>query len=780
MKAIIKTIVVSSIAAGLTSASAETVQWKTAQSGAFGTPANWNSERVPGSGDTAQFDAFYNTDGDFTITDNANRSFDAFNYLSDTMNRQSWANVTFDLGGSTWAVAGSWTQYTLGTYNNVTYSPTVTYQNGTINVSGDFLAPRGGAEYGGTTHISDCTVSAANMNFTGYGTQVRVDGGAKLTSTGTIGMPNGGGQLGTAIVSGTGTKVDCATFRVRQNQYDSAKKGGSVARIEMGALARMTASLEIGNTWTGISNVFCVANGGTAVVARASNNYGVRLGAGKEGYPNGFNRLEVSGAGSLMATTNANWICGDSTYSPNNLYRFSDGAQVDIAKGYLSVGWGGLNNGLIVEDAAKLRIAYTTTSYSEQGLEIGHGATSTNAYAIIRSGAVVDLADDAWLAVGGGLGNSGTESARSKGSCGCSLAMSNSTLRVAKGIRLGCGAESLSNRLVVAEGSSVTLNRVDGTAADGIWIGHLGKGGHEMTVEGAGTTLSTSNLSWTVGMSEGLFGNTLCLGDHASAALTNGWITLGRSSQGNRMIVEDGATLGIRNAGGSTVWKRMGLEIGRTAGASNNVCIVRNGASVTSPRDFAVRIGGGASTSQDAPTVDGGANCSLIVENGKVGATDKENYTDVTVNVGYRTTATNALLAVRGAKAKVLCHMLRFGEKARLEFRPGVTGFDEAPIEVLGAVAMTHAYDMTEELLPKMCVDVADWRPEKKSDLLLLKANAKAWGWSEASGAIMSNLVATATLDTHGREGYSLYLSASGDEIYLKCKPPRGMCVIVR
>lgn len=390
---------------------AESYSWKELASGSFGESANWTPEGVPGTtaADTAKV-VFYNKRGDVTISDSAAagaRTFASFDYGENSVNRQSWVNTTFDLGGNTWNVTGDWTQYTLGTFNNVLYNPEITFADGTINVVGNMKAPRGGGEYGGrVSFVGPLTVTAANLIFGGNGTTVVISNGAHLVTAGTLAFPDycyatyfANGCCGRMLVEGAGTSVSCKEFRVCPpgGQY----YGDSRVCVTNGAAVNVSGVLHVGSagdaaTALSLSNVFTVAKGGTVNVSLQSKGYGLFLGS-----KGSFNEFNVIGEGAVLAITNAQWYVGNNALSTSNVLRVAKGGKMlvsapvgvgyDPVSGFLGYGVG---QRIVVEDGGSIEFSSGKDASGNKqllGLRIGHGDTASGHQLFIGHNGYVGL-----------------------------------------------------------------------------------------------------------------------------------------------------------------------------------------------------------------------------------------------------------------------------------------------------------------------------------------------------------------------------------------------------
>lgn len=313
---------------------AESYVWSTVEDGSFGEPTKWTPNGVPGTtaSDTAQFN-FYNKTGDVRVFDAATagtRSFASLDYGANSTVRQSWVNTTFDLGGNTWSLSGAWTQYTLGTFGNVTYNPAITFSNGTINVKGNFLTPRGGIEYGGRySYIGPLSINAALWGTGGSGTTVIVSNGATIATSGNVEIPskNYTGRKTRTTITGVGTKVTADGELAIGGGNSANRCGDNILTVRDGAYVKSKSALRLGDATDagcGESNVVNVTNGGTVEVVRASASYGFRLGGNS-----GRCELNVSGAGSLVRFVNANWFVEDNAAASNNTVRVADGGRFE-------------------------------------------------------------------------------------------------------------------------------------------------------------------------------------------------------------------------------------------------------------------------------------------------------------------------------------------------------------------------------------------------------------------------------------------------------------------
>ena len=440
------------------------VQWDNASGGQFSSPGNWLPVQVPTNIDNAIFDlgATYQVDFTQNVTNNQSSIIDG--------------NVTFDLGGFTYTVGVDDLTKDLSVGETLGDNAQLTLLNGTVNSFETFIGRLQGSI--GTINVGSGMLLTSDDIFVGFqgdGTLSVSTGGDTSTSSGAlsighdsstaVGVANYNG-LGTTHAGnitvgnlGTGT-LNVSNAATLQGQTIVGNVAGSIGTINLDGIGSSIDSTNATNIGFGGTGSLNITNG---AIFNNTDQFRIANNTGSQG------TVTVENSGSSLQFFQMN--VGDDGFGTLNV---RDGGNVTSLdpNGFLDVARevGSIGNMTVEDSGSSVSLAgeLVVGNFGSASLMINNGGSVSNVEALIGSNigsiGVVSVDNGTWV--------------------------SSNNLWVA---RSGSGS------LNIANGGNVTaesLNVGGNTAAPN--SGGFGV----LSVDGAGSTITTTTGDWIIGIGE--------------------------------------------------------------------------------------------------------------------------------------------------------------------------------------------------------------------------------------------------------------------------------------
>ena len=487
----------------------------------------------------------------------------------------------------------------------------------------------------------------------------------------------------------------------------------------------------------------------------------------------------------------------------NNKLRITDESAMSAADVTLGAKDGEQHNDLEIVGGSSLTLSgnLKMSAYPNQIGNNGNNRTR-NVVTVAGAGTTLNVAGStflSWINGSDGSYNASTGGNTLYVTNGATASLGN--LRLTQGLRFGGddtavfeNAHVTTRNMYIAtewslagRGPSQTLVHIGAgsvvTNTEAIYIGTYGTNGRngQDTIE-----LVISNATFhTAKIREGAKGYFYLLGGPRATLRISGEdakFTIGGGvstyffKQNNTIIVENGATYSMRTSGFNS-----------TSDTQDETIIVRSGATLNWPSGFTT-IGTSKNSLRDKVIVEGdskmivtgssniyGTDCELVID-------DSEFRTSNGLFVGTTDRDSRALLAIRGTHPKINASWnLAVASNSCIRIELPATGYDtgfatrETPVVycAYGSAEMTFSVDATSRVELTGAKELQDYCTEtgKRGEYVLVRANHIRLT-DEQLEAMRAPLT----------EGMTLFVRAAAgkDELVLKVRPLRGICIIVR